>query len=307
MYIVRWLMGHPIIAIWVLGAIAILLQEVGGNNKHEEVSGSHVVKSSDVVINGTPAVITNAEVKHEFDKAIESVGGKKLSDIQDATTLPSDGSIVSLASSSVDESDGGMAQEVPNEDETDNDEESESSIAVSVEENAGVGDSGTVAVLMAVTADASDEHVAKISSTEAPAAEHEPVATTTTQADLITSAQQVMPDEGSDIGQMSADEILLMAREAYWNNGLDEAAELYIQLIKLQPNIMEYKGELGNVYWRQGFSKKAAELYSEIAIPMLQRGDVNRVANMLGFIGLFYPDRAAEISQKIMLMQNNNQ
>ena len=94
MYIVRWLMGHPIIAIWVLGAIAILLQIAGGNNKHEEQdrSNSHAVTSSEA-LNG---VVANAEVKHELDKTIESVDNKESLELHDATTLSSDGSIISI-------------------------------------------------------------------------------------------------------------------------------------------------------------------------------------------------------------------
>lgn len=94
---------------------------------------------------------------------------------------------------------------------------------------------------------------------------------------------------------MSAQELLLMAREAYWNNGLDESAEIYQQLIGLNPDVVDYKGELGNVYWRQGFPEKAAELYAEISLPMLEDGNADRVANMVGFIGLFFPEKATEI------------
>ena len=90
-----------------------------------------------------------------------------------------------------------------------------------------------------------------------------------------------------------------MAREAYWNNGLDEASQIYSQLIELEPTVIEHRGELGNVYWRQGYPKKAAQLYSEIAIPMIEQGNSERVANMIGFIGLFFPDRAAEIHKRL--------
>jgi len=103
----------------------------------------------------------------------------------------------------------------------------------------------------------------------------------------------------TDLSQMTNDEMLLMAREAYWNNGLDEAAQIYNKLIDNEPEVLEYKGELGNVYWRQGYPKKAAELYSEIAIPMIESGRSDKVANMIGFIGLFYPERAAEIHKKM--------
>ena len=101
----------------------------------------------------------------------------------------------------------------------------------------------------------------------------------------------------SDLGDKSSEDLLLMAREAYWNNGLDEASSIYEQLIAREPNVIEYKGELGNVYWRQGFPEKSANLYAEIAIPMIESGDGDRVSNMVGFIGLFHPDKAAEISK----------
>ena len=90
-----------------------------------------------------------------------------------------------------------------------------------------------------------------------------------------------------------------MAREAYWNNGLDEAASIYEQLIQREPDVVEHKGELGNVYWRQGFPEKSASLYAEIAIPMIKKGNGERVSNMIGFIGLFQPDKAAEIHKHL--------
>jgi len=104
---------------------------------------------------------------------------------------------------------------------------------------------------------------------------------------------------------MSTEDMLVMAREAYWNNGLEEASEIYIKLIELEPDVLEHKGELGNVYWRQGFPEKAAELYSEVAIPMIKEGDGERVANMIGFIGLFFPDRAAEINRQLQSHREN--
>jgi len=110
-------------------------------------------------------------------------------------------------------------------------------------------------------------------------------ATTTTpsegtegSADQTTSA--VKEDDFSD---KSSDDLLMMAREAYWDNGLDKAASLYSELITREPNVIEHKGELGNVLWRQGYPKKAAELYADIAEPMIAKGNGERVSNMVGF------------------------
>lgn len=97
------------------------------------------------------------------------------------------------------------------------------------------------------------------------------------------------------LADKSSDDLLMMAREAYWDNGLDEAASLYSELITREPGVIEHKGELGNVFWRQGYPKKAAELYADIAEPMIAKGNGERVSNMVGFIGLFFPERASTI------------
>lgn len=117
--------------------------------------------------------------------------------------------------------------------------------------------------------------------------------------DNAAEAEKATAVTETQFSEMSADELLLMAREAYWNNGLDESAEIYQQLISTNPDVVDYKGELGNVYWRQGFPKKAAELYAEISTPMIEAGKANKVANMVGFIGLFFPEKATEIHNKL--------
>jgi len=124
------------------------------------------------------------------------------------------------------------------------------------------------------------------------------VADTQSSEGTATEAQAAVTTE-AQFDELSADEMLLMAREAYWNNGLEESAEIYQQLISKKSDVIDYKGELGNVYWRQGLPKKAAELYAEISMPMIEAGDANRVANMVGFIGLFYPEKATEIHNKL--------
>ena len=114
-----------------------------------------------------------------------------------------------------------------------------------------------------------------------------------------TLAETTAIDADTQFTEMSAEELLLMAREAYWNNGLEESAEIYQQLIESNPDVLDYKGELGNVYWRQGYPKKAAALYAEISLPMIEEGNADKVANMVGFIGLFFPEKATEIHNSL--------
>ena len=142
------------------------------------------------------------------------------------------------------------------------------------------------AVVAETTEEAATEEVT--TEVEAPVAE-EALAVESTETEAVL--------DSSSVEDKSSDDILMMAREAYWNNGLDEAAELYGFLIEREPNVIEHKGELGNVLWKQGYPAKAAELYAEIAAPMIEKGNGERVSNMVGFIGLFYPARAATIRE----------
>lgn len=130
------------------------------------------------------------------------------------------------------------------------------------------------------------------------------VAGTEVEANVETDTAAVVEEAitaetETQFSESSAEELLLMAREAYWNNGLEESAEIYQQLIQANPDVIDYKGELGNVFWRQGFPKKAAELYAEISLPMIEAGSADKVANMVGFIGLFFPEKATEIHNKL--------
>lgn len=137
----------------------------------------------------------------------------------------------------------------------------------------------------------------KVASTETQAAAAAETAETTEAATGSDSSavQAVADGSPSSLVDKSNDDLLMMAREAYWDNGLDEAASLYSELITREPSVIEHKGELGNVFWRQGYPKKAAELYANIAEPMIAQGNGERVSNMVGFIGLFFPERAGNI------------
>ena len=128
------------------------------------------------------------------------------------------------------------------------------------------------------------------------ASESQQVASTAaTAAGSEAATEQSNAVKEDDLAGKSSDDLLMMARESYWDNGLDKAASLYAELITREPNVIEHKGELGNVFWRQGYPKKAAELYADIAEPMIAKGNGERVSNMVGFIGLFFPERASAI------------
>jgi len=235
-------MGHPIIATWVLSAIAVLL-----------AFSSSSQKDNDTVVKGDSSVSASIEeVKAEISNKL------------------TDGKIIS--------------KPVVKTDVIENQDKVTFAGSKTIKNEVIESEDGAKAVNAPFSAPSKTD--------DATVQQPTPNESNALNSTLTTSA---------DLGQSTTEEMLLMAREAYWNNGLDEAAQIYEKLIEVEPKVLEHRGELGNVYWRQGYPKKAAELYSEIAIPMIEQGGKERVANMIGFIGLFYPDRAAEIHKQIQL------
>ncbi len=207
MFIVRWLMGHPIIAAWVLAALAIVLN-LGSTKKEDHIA---VANDKNIVVSRDSTVNNIVRVKDE-------VTAEPKLDILNAKDK------------------------------------------------------------------SNNNHVKGDSSLE--------------------KSSLAMPFKTGDLGDTSTSEMLLMAREAYWNNGLEEAAQIYLQLIEIEPKIVAHRGELGNVYWKLGDSKKAAELYSEIAMPLIKSGKTDIVNNMLNLIGQFYPERAKVIQSNLVINKN---
>ncbi len=378
MYIVRWLMGHPIIAAWFLAAIAILLNFGEGEKaEHLDLESNEKIHLENQVVGHTssnisptaPADLASQNVGNDQntssvtdvakstidlveitntsspgglelsngsieDKAAidqQSLGDKQIATSASSTGLPQSeviqsASVESGESASKATSDlGQMTIEDKAEAVIDQQSLGDKQIATSasstglpqseVIQSASVesGESASKATSDLGQMTIEDKAKAAIDQQSLGDKQIAMSASSTglPQSEVIQSASVESGESASratsDLGQMTTEEMLLMAREAYWNNGLDEASQIYQELIKLEPQVIEHRGELGNVYWRQGYPKKAAELYSEISIPMIEQGEAERVANMIGFIGLFFPDRASEIHQRLQSVKTERQ
>ena len=120
---------------------------------------------------------------------------------------------------------------------------------------------------------------------EAPAAEAAaPVVEAPAQQAAAPVAQATTPTD-----------LLRAAREAYWANELDRAIALYIDVLKQAPDSLEYKGELANVYWKQGNSQQAATLFTEIAPQLAAQGRTTEALNMKLYVDMVSPELAKQI------------
>lgn len=107
------------------------------------------------------------------------------------------------------------------------------------------------------------------------------------QAAPVAAEQAAAPSSEADL--------LRAAREAYWSNELDSAVGFYTTLLQQKPDSLDYKGELANVYWKQGDAKQAAELFTDIAPKLAAQGRVTEAFNMKLYVDMVDPELASKI------------
>ncbi|TXH78404.1 MAG: hypothetical protein E6Q85_01685 [Thiothrix sp.] len=154
---------------------------------------------------------------------------------------------------------------------------------------AGHGAAETKAAANAAQAPASGEQAQAASASVAEQAAAGSSATATTGT--ATDAQAV--NENS-----SVEDLLLAAREAYWSGEYDRSVGFYQSLLK-KDNKPDYKGELANVYWKQGKSADAVSLYAEIAPWLAEQGRVTELQSIKVYADVVDPAKAAEIGAVI--------
>jgi hypothetical protein len=90
-------------------------------------------------------------------------------------------------------------------------------------------------------------------------------------------------------------DLLRAAREAYWSNEFDNSIGFYTSLLKQVPDSIQYKGELANVYWKQGDSANASRLYTDIAPLLAAQGRSTEALNMKLYVDAVNPELAKTI------------
>lgn len=117
-------------------------------------------------------------------------------------------------------------------------------------------------------------------------------------AAVVTSQEQSVSveAEADPVENTSIEDLLLAAREAYWSNDYERAAEFYQSLLKRDDH-PSHKGELANVYWKQGKSQEAVILYAEIAEWLKQQGRMAELQNIKVYADLVDPAQGEAIGE----------
>lgn len=114
------------------------------------------------------------------------------------------------------------------------------------------------------------------------------------QAGIAEAASAVNNQQGATATADTSADLLRAAREAYWSNELDNAVDFYNKLIQQTPDL-EYKGELANVYWKQGNVKQAATLFAEVAPQRAAQGRMTEALNMKLYVDMADPELAKQL------------
>lgn len=289
MFIVRWLMSHPILFAWALAALAIILNwgtKSGVDHAEpKEVAAVHSQQESGATEHGEKGALSS-----KVEQAV----------VTDSQSLGTPAQPV-VPSAPINELEKPAQPEKPGMDAVQENAQVEEAVEVVAPKQAQIEKVASVEVMSNQEPVVNDEMQVAPSEDQSRTSEAEASVVAQQVADTANEAQPLA--HAADLKNMAPDELLKAAREAFWHNQKEEAASIYKRLIELQPDVLDHKGELGNVYWHQDKQKDSAALYAEIAIPLIQKGKSSQVENMLGFIGAFYPEKATEIHQYLM----NNQ
>ncbi|MEZ5536379.1 MAG: hypothetical protein R3F02_12235 [Thiolinea sp.] len=279
MHILRWLFVHPVIFAWVLAILAILLNYgIGGSTKED----AHSADSGEMAEQHAEAAAASNEGETESASATEVVAaeGEKAAEQEVAAEIAS-------------------AEEPAPQVEADQ-----------VAQDAA-GDAKAVAVTTAAAAVATAAATASGDSKAAAEqpAETEQAATSEAQAEqaVATSEEAAQAPEAAvaqaeNTGSQAApaetsnDDLLVAAREAYWSDDFGRAAEFYLALLE-RDNQPSYKGELANVYWKQGNSQEAVKLYADIAVWLKDQGRMAELQNIKVYVDLVDPAVGEKIGE----------
>jgi len=97
----------------------------------------------------------------------------------------------------------------------------------------------------------------------------------------------------------NARDILLQARQTFWNGRPLDSEKLYLDLVNIEGGNPDVYGELGNVYYSQGKWQQAGKAYYEAAIRLLELNQTHQVNYLLRVIQGLDAESAEKLKLKI--------
>jgi tetratricopeptide (TPR) repeat protein len=102
-------------------------------------------------------------------------------------------------------------------------------------------------------------------------------------------------------------ESLSQARAAYAKGDPDAAIDAYQDYLQSNPDDVDARGELGNVYYSQGNLTEAAQTYYDTASRLIEQKKLDRVHTLLPLIGQINPPLESDLMAKLAHTTNQEQ
>ncbi|MEZ5476252.1 MAG: hypothetical protein R3E95_01755 [Thiolinea sp.] len=305
MHILRWLFTHPIIFVWVLAILAILLgYGIGGSPKeatHQAAADGHATEQQVQTAHAGMAA-GEAEQQQATDAAApeaapvveETVVETVVVETDQATAVVTE-TVQEVATTAAAETSEQVAEatgEVV--------EQAQDAAAGAAEQTADAANAAldnvqeAAAEMAGQAADAGSEAVDTVAA--ATGAAVAAVTGGSEQAAADSSATAENAQAAADSQSSSPEDLLLAAREAYWSNDYERAAGFYQELLQVEDK-PSHKGELANVYWKQGQSQAAVDLYVEIASWLKEQGRLSELQNIKVYTDLVDPAKGQAIGE----------
>lgn len=100
---------------------------------------------------------------------------------------------------------------------------------------------------------------------------------------------------------------LAEARQAFWARDMAKAERLYQKITKVDAGNINAWGELGNIYYQQSRWQDAAMAYTEVALRLVETGDISQAMYLQHVVGQMDPAQAQRIHERLISQQANPQ
>lgn len=102
---------------------------------------------------------------------------------------------------------------------------------------------------------------------------------------------------GNDTPGLARDDLVQVARRAFWNGDLEAAEAAYIDLISAYPDDADGFGELGNLYRSMGNPAAARDAYFEAALRLKATGENQKLQPIIDLLTEEGDPRAAQLGR----------
>ena len=104
--------------------------------------------------------------------------------------------------------------------------------------------------------------------------------------------------------QIAVEEMSLAeARQAFWARDMAKAERLYQIITKADVGNINAWGELGNIYYMQSRWQDAAMAYTEVALRLVEMGDIPQAMYLQQLVGRMDATQAQRIHERLLSQQ----